>query len=393
MLARTSAAWPLAFTLSHARSILPSAPIRYEQRTMPLNERPMNFFMRQAPYASIILCSGSLRRGKFSFCFSRKLASAFSLSALAPRIATPRWSNSCFASRNSDASVVQPGVFALGKKKRITRLPLKSFSAISSPLSDRRRKLGAFSPALSINTSMQSVASMIDFKRPETIVAGGPFPRAAAQSSGQQLAKNIVDGLRVGLPPRRFHDLPYEKLENTLVARLELRDVVRIVRNHRARRHFNVRIADPRSQSFRGDNLAGAASGIEHAREYSFAHGRGDLAGFHERNQLGQPRRRDRTGSDFLARVVQTSQQFRLHPVRGAFAGRPGFHHILEIVSQRPRSGQHLGVIGRHSILPRKTRSLGRRQFRQRAPDFFAPRCAHRNRKQIRFGEVAIVVR
>src|SRR5579883_2158761 len=281
MLARTSAAWPLAFTLSHARSILPSAPIRYEQRTMPLNERPMNFFMRQAPYASIILCSGSLRRGKFSFCFSRKLASAFSLSALAPRIATPRLSSSCFASRNSDASVVQPGVFALGKKKRITRLPLKSFSAISSPLSDRRRKSGAFSPAFSINTSMQSVAFTIDFKGPETIVAGGRFPRAGAQTSGQQLAKNIVDGLRVGLAACCFHDLPHEKLENTFVARLELRHVVRIVRNYRARRYFNCRIADLRPQAFRSDNLARAASGFEHGGEYLFAHRGGDLAGFH----------------------------------------------------------------------------------------------------------------
>ena len=106
----------------------------------------MNFFGRHTPYSSIILWLGSPSRGKLSFCFSRKLASAFSGSALTPRMATFSLSKRLFASRNSDASVVQPGVFALGKKNITTRLPLKSFSDSSFPVSLFSVNSGALSP-------------------------------------------------------------------------------------------------------------------------------------------------------------------------------------------------------------------------------------------------------
>ncbi len=62
------------------------------------------------------LKSGSLSSGKLTFCLALNFACASTLSALQPRIAAPALSNFAFASRNSDASVIQPGVFALGKK-------------------------------------------------------------------------------------------------------------------------------------------------------------------------------------------------------------------------------------------------------------------------------------
>ncbi len=74
----------------------------------------MNFFPRQKPYASIILCSGSLKSMKLNLYFSLKRASAFTESALTPTISTFNVSKCFFASRNSDASTVQPGVSAFG---------------------------------------------------------------------------------------------------------------------------------------------------------------------------------------------------------------------------------------------------------------------------------------
>src|SRR5258707_834466 len=98
----------------------------------------------------MVLWVGSLSKGKLSLCFSLNETRALTGSALMPRMATPRWSNCFFASRNSDASMVQPGVLALGNKKRRTRWPAKSFSAISRPSSESRRKAGALAPIFSI---------------------------------------------------------------------------------------------------------------------------------------------------------------------------------------------------------------------------------------------------
>src|SRR5437016_4775541 len=147
---RTSAAWPLALTSGQTSSILRVLPMRKELRTMPMKVRRMNCFFCQAPNFLMVLWPGSLSKGKLRFCFALNEARALTGSALMPRMATPRLSNSFFASRNSDASIVQPGVLALGKKNRRTRSPEKSLSASSLPSSDLRRKAGTLEPTLSI---------------------------------------------------------------------------------------------------------------------------------------------------------------------------------------------------------------------------------------------------
>ncbi len=81
---------------------------------MPMKVRPMNCFFCQAPNFWMVLWVGSLSNGKLRFCLALKEAWALTGSALMPRMATPRLSNSFFASRNSDASMVQPEVLALG---------------------------------------------------------------------------------------------------------------------------------------------------------------------------------------------------------------------------------------------------------------------------------------
>src|SRR5216684_863423 len=124
---RTSEAWPLALTRGQTASILPVLPMRKELRTMPMKVRPMNCFFCQAPNSWMVLWVGSLSKGKLSLYFFLKEERGLRGSALMPRMATPSLSNSFFASRNSDASIVQPEVLALGKKKRRTRWPAKSF--------------------------------------------------------------------------------------------------------------------------------------------------------------------------------------------------------------------------------------------------------------------------
>jgi hypothetical protein len=113
---KTSAAWPFTETLSQILWIFPSLPIQNVMRTIPRNDFPRNRFMRRAPYASIAVNSGSDNSGKFSLCRSLNFACVATLSALHPITTASSASNFFFASRNSVASLVQPGVSAFGKK-------------------------------------------------------------------------------------------------------------------------------------------------------------------------------------------------------------------------------------------------------------------------------------
>src|SRR5438477_5771911 len=62
-----------------------------------------------------------------------------------PRTTAPAFCNFLYASRNPDASIVQPGVSALGKKNRTTVLPRKLFSETFRPSSSGKVKSGALS--------------------------------------------------------------------------------------------------------------------------------------------------------------------------------------------------------------------------------------------------------
>src|SRR5260370_26954455 len=105
----------------------------------------------------MVLGVGELSRGKLSLCFCLNPASALMGSALMPRMATPSLSNCLFASRNSDASMVPPGVLAWGKKERRTRWAAKSLSLISLPSSDSRRKAGALGATLSVQVPLSKM--------------------------------------------------------------------------------------------------------------------------------------------------------------------------------------------------------------------------------------------
>src|SRR5215467_12483070 len=106
----------------------------------------------------MVLWSGSLSSGKLNLYLALNRAWALTESALAPRMATLSLSNFFFASRNSDASMIQPEVLALGKKKRRTRLPLKSLRATGLSSSEWRRNAGALSPGLSMDEVLRILA-------------------------------------------------------------------------------------------------------------------------------------------------------------------------------------------------------------------------------------------
>ncbi|HEY5161554.1 MAG TPA: hypothetical protein VII81_00960, partial [Terriglobales bacterium] len=71
--------------------------------------------------------------------------SAAGLSGDTPTITAPLFSNFLCASRNSDASMFQPGVLALGKKYRTRVLPRKSFNDLGFPSWSGKLKSGALS--------------------------------------------------------------------------------------------------------------------------------------------------------------------------------------------------------------------------------------------------------
>ncbi|HVH60238.1 MAG TPA: hypothetical protein VM709_07885, partial [Candidatus Sulfotelmatobacter sp.] len=93
----------------------------------------------------------SLSKGKLNPYLALNKACALTESALMPKMATLSLSNFLFASRNSDASTVQPEVLALGKKNSTTRFPRKSLSETVLFSSDGRRNAGALSPGLSLD--------------------------------------------------------------------------------------------------------------------------------------------------------------------------------------------------------------------------------------------------
>jgi hypothetical protein len=85
-------------------------------------------------------------------CFARNFAIVSGGSALHPRMVVPSFSNFVFASRNSDASVVQPGVSALTKKYSRMFFPRKSESETIFPSSLGSENAGATSPGCNINS-------------------------------------------------------------------------------------------------------------------------------------------------------------------------------------------------------------------------------------------------
>ena len=111
---RTSVAWPLGVTLSQMARIFPSGPIQYVMRTIPRNDFPRKLFMRRAPYGSITSNSVSASSGKVSLCFTLNFFCDSTESPLQPTMAVFSSANCFRASRNSDASLIQPGVFAFG---------------------------------------------------------------------------------------------------------------------------------------------------------------------------------------------------------------------------------------------------------------------------------------
>src|ERR1700676_4456295 len=165
-------------------------------RGLPAKVPPMNVLRHQAPEARSILLVGSLSSGKFSFCLALKLAKAVSLSALAPRMATPAFSNFDFASRNSDASMVQPGVLAFGKKKRKTRLPWKSSSAMSLPSSDFRWKAGALAPGFSMGPPFVNKALVLNLSLGGKAAARLPHSKNARRLRAAEW--KTLTGLKTG---------------------------------------------------------------------------------------------------------------------------------------------------------------------------------------------------
>lgn len=109
-----SATCPSTFTLRKARSMRPPGPITKVERSMPLTFFPYMFFSLITSYFSHTTPSTSHRSGKGRPYLSLNFAWADGPSRLMPSTAVFFDSNASISSRKSQASRVQPDVFALG---------------------------------------------------------------------------------------------------------------------------------------------------------------------------------------------------------------------------------------------------------------------------------------
>src|ERR1700680_453706 len=162
--------------------------------------------------------SGSENREKTRLCPALNLDRASTESALQPTTVVWRAVNFFIASRNSDASLVQPGVLAFGKKYRRRFCLRKSASDTVRPSSVVARKSGAMSPLLS------------------TVVLS---TRRNQGAGGQDTLQDFVDKLWIGLAARFAHHLPHKELEDALVPRAILGCVVGTLRHHCLGDSFN----------------------------------------------------------------------------------------------------------------------------------------------------------
>ena len=81
---------------------------------------------------------------------------------------------------------------------------------------------------------------------------------------GEEFAKDVVDGLGIGLAAGRFHDLADEKFEDAFVASFLFGYVVGILGDDFTGGLLDGAIADLGAEAFGGNDLGGGAAGIEH---------------------------------------------------------------------------------------------------------------------------------
>src|SRR5258708_15893053 len=153
-------------------------------------------------------------------------------------------SNFVFAYRNSDASKVQAGVFAVGKKKSRTRGTLKFFREGCVRPSEARVNSGALSPILSMDSFSW------DSDRPTGGHEAPPTRSGPLQMLREQAADDVVDRLRIGLAFGGLHYLADKKFEDAFVTGFEFGYVVGIFFDDLARGLFDGVVRDLRAAPF-----------------------------------------------------------------------------------------------------------------------------------------------
>src|SRR5437879_3008322 len=104
-----------------------------------------------------------------------------------PSTTAPVFCSFLYDSRNPRASMVQPGVSALGKKNSTTFLPRKSFSETSFPFSSGKVKSGALSltsMAVSPSSTYRIAGRIVIFVALTSAVVAGQFAKRGTVSKG-----------------------------------------------------------------------------------------------------------------------------------------------------------------------------------------------------------------
>src|ERR1700730_2688648 len=227
--------------------------------------------------------SGSENREKSSLCPALNSDRASTESALQPTTVVWRAVNFFIASRNSDASLVQPGVLAFGKKYRRRFCSRKSASDTVRPSSVAARKAGALAPVLS--------AVVVSTRRNQG-------------AGGQDTLEDFVDKLWIGLAARFAHDLSNKVLEDALVPCAILGCVVGTACHHCLGDSFNRASVVDLRHSLGRDDIRRTLACFEHRREHPLSARSSDLAPLDPSEKFGERSRSHRAIGDIFPGII-----------------------------------------------------------------------------------------
>src|SRR6186713_1375466 len=195
----TACACPSTFTFGYTFAILPSSSITNVVRSIALKIFPYMLLSTSTPNALHTLPSGSDKRVKGSSYLDLNFAWAETESLLIPITSAFFFSNAATSSRKSQASRVQPGVSALGKKNRTTRRPFRLSRERSLPSSVLSVKAGALMPASIIALSFFQQAFPECARTARVTQRARPYCRGP-QNRGNRIRPKSTDRGRAPAP-------------------------------------------------------------------------------------------------------------------------------------------------------------------------------------------------
>ena len=188
-----------------------------------------------------------------------------------------------------------------------------------------------------------------------------------SSSRVERALEQFVHAFGVGLPRRGLHHLPDEEAEGAGLAAAVIGHRTRIRRQDFRDQRDDLRLVVDLRESFGRDDRVGRPIRRVHLLEDALGHRPADRALLDQRDEPGQPLRRQQRRGDVGTVLVQDARELAHDPVARRLRGRPGLDRRLEVVGEAARLRQLTRVILRQAerldepAAPR-VRQLGHRQ-------------------------------